>query len=259
MRIAVAQTSPTALIDTELYGLEALCEEAAQQRADILVTPEMGLTGYEVPLEALSSLALFVDDAILQKARKLAKTYQIGMVLGYAETDGSGNFYNSAQFISAEGKCLQNYRKTHLYGDLDKSRFRAGPQLLAPVTYRGFKISLAICYDVEFPELVRWHRCQGADVLLVPTANMHPFTRVATHMIPSRSMENGIVIAYSNYTGLGRSINYCGNSSICAADGQFLATLEDSTGMLIADVHQKDIETARREMPYLLDRRLDLY
>ncbi|EXJ11901.1 carbon-nitrogen hydrolase family protein [Nitrincola nitratireducens] len=259
MKIAVAQTSPTALTDTELYGLEALCEEAAQQGADILVTPEMGLTGYEAPLEALSSLALFVDDAILQKARTLAKTYQLAIVLGYAEMDEQGRFYNSAQFISAEGKCLQNYRKTHLYGDLDKSRFCAGSELMAPVTYRDFKISLAICYDVEFPELVRWHRCQGADLLLVPTANMHPFTTVATHMIPSRSMENGMVIAYANYTGLGRSIDYCGRSSICAADGQCVATLEDSTGMLIADIQQKDIETARRQMPYLSDRRLDLY
>lgn len=261
MRIAVAQVSPKALIDDDLQGLTDLCIAAKQQRAELLVTPEMALSHYEITPAQLHEHALQIDSSEkLQRVHRLAKQYQLAFVIGFAEKDGDGRFYNSVLLISSDGKTLQHYRKTHLYGDLDKARFNKGNQLLKPISYNGLKLGLAICYDVEFPELVRFHRAQGCDLLLVPTANMHPYQQVATHMIPVRAMENAIAIAYANFTGLGDALEYCGCSSICAADGRRLALASDQEVMLlIADVNIEEIHAARQHLTHLHDRRTDLY
>ena len=261
MRLAVAQIAPKALLNNDLARLSDLCIEAKQQGAELLLTPEMALNDYELKKQDLGRNALFINTSeTLHKVQQLAMQHQIALVVGFAEQDDQGRFYNSTIFISANGELLQHYRKVHLYGDLDRSRFEQGNQLLKPVFYGGLYISLAICYDIEFPELARFHRQHGCDLLLVPTANMHPFHQVATHMIPVRAMENAMAIAYSNFVGMGDQLDYCGYSSICAANGKRLALADDRQEvLLIANINASDIEQIREELTYLNDRRLDLY
>lgn len=261
MRIAVAQIAPKALLNNNLARLSDLCVQAKQQGAELLLTPEMALNDYEIKKQDLGRNALFINSSeTLHKVQQLAMQHQIALVVGFAEQDDQGQFFNSAILISASGELLQHYRKTHLYGDLDRNRFVKGDQLLKPVFYCGLNISLAICYDIEFPELSRFHRQHGCDLLLVPTANMHPYHQVATHMIPVRAMENAMAIAYCNFVGLGDQLDYCGYSSICAANGKRLAIADDEhESLLIADINAADIQQTRHELTYLNDRRLDLY
>lgn len=260
MRIAVAQLSPTELISDNLDALSHWCIQARDQGADLLLTPEMALSDYEAPLSELSDTAWTLPQAEkLLQVQALAQRHQLALVVGVAEANADGTFYNTALLISAQGQLLQSYRKTHLFGDLDRQRFQAGSQLPEPVCYAGLKMSLAICYDVEFPELVRWHRQHHCDLLLVPTANMYPYLEVATQMVPTRAMESGVAIAYANFTGQGRTLHYCGHSCICSADGRRLAWAETDQALLIADIDAASIQTARQHNPYLQNLRDDLY
>lgn len=261
MRIALAQITPKALIDDQLTGLTDLCIAAKKQQIDLLVTPEMAISDYEITLDRLHTEALDIHQSEKINAMcQLAKQHQLALVIGFAEKDAQDDFYNSLVFISPEGEILQTYRKTHLFGELDKERFKPGNQVNTPLYYGGLKLGLAICYDVEFPELVRLHRQLGCDLLLVPTANMYPFHQVATHMVPTRAMENTLAIAYANFTGLGDHLHYCGYSSICAADGQRLAQAKsDEETLVIADINLPMIEQVRQQLSYWEDRRLDLY
>ena len=102
---------------------------------------------------------------------------------------------NSCIAINAAGKILGKYDKTHLFGDVDCQLFIAGTQLSKVVTLNGWRIGLAICYDVEFPEVVRALALNGTDLVVIPTANMTPFDSVATRLVPARAEENAVYMA----------------------------------------------------------------
>ena len=121
-------------------------------------------------------------------------------------------------------------------------------------------MALAICYDVEFPELPRALALAGADLVLCPTANMAPFETVAARLVPARGHENGIAIAYANYCGREGEFTYCGLSCICGDDGEDLARAGgDKEELIIAELSLDDVRRARRETTYLADRRPALY
>ena len=78
---------------------------------------------------------------------------------------------------------------------------------------------MAICYDVEFYELVRAYALAGAEIVLVPTVNMQPYTGIATRVVPARAEENEIYVAYANRVGSEGNFEYCGLSCVVGPDG----------------------------------------
>ena len=78
---------------------------------------------------------------------------------------------------------------------------------------------MAICYDVEFPKLVRAYALAGAEVVLVPTVNMQPYTGIATRVVPARAEEHEIYVAYANRVGSEGNFEYCGPSCVVGPDG----------------------------------------
>ena len=89
---------------------------------------------------------------------------------------------------------------------------------------------------MEFPEHVRALARQGAEVLLVPTANMMPFTNVNQIMVPARAAENAISVVYANYHGAAGHLTYTGLSRIVGPDGFTLAQCKEGTGLCVAVV-----------------------
>lgn len=260
LRLAVAQTRPVGTSAEGLALLREACLSARAQQADLLVIPEMGLTGYAWPLAHLSTLAEPADGPLCRAACALAREHRLALVIAYPERGADGALYNAAQLIDAEGVPRLHYRKTHLFGSLDRDRFRAGDTLPKPVVVQGFRLALAICYDIEFPEVARSYRLQDADVLLVPTANMHPYTSVATTLVPARAEENGLYVAYANYCGAEGDLNYCGRSSICGPDGRMLAQAGgDAPALILAELRTDVLDQVHAAQPYLADRRPDLY
>ncbi|CAM5504952.1 Aliphatic amidase [Streptomyces glaucescens] len=83
----------------------------------------------------------------------------------------------------------------------------------------GLRIGLMICYDVEFPENIRAHALAGTDLLLVPTAQMHPFQFVAEHLVPVRAFENQMYVAYVNRVGAEDEFEFVGLSTLAGPDG----------------------------------------
>lgn len=72
--------------------------------------------------------------------------------MAYPERDEHGDIYNSVQLIDANGQRLLNYRKTHLFSELDKNMFCPGPDAFPVVELNGWKLGMLICYDLEFGE-----------------------------------------------------------------------------------------------------------
>ena len=116
-----------------------------------------------------------------------------------------------------------------------------------------------ICYDVEFPELVRAHALAGTDLLLVPTANMHPFELVAESLVPVRAWENQMYVAYANRVGQEGEFEFFGLSALAGPDGVARARAGRGEELVLADLDPALLAASREANPYLKDRRPGLY
>jgi predicted amidohydrolase len=257
MKIALAQTP--GLIENIQGAFALMATKAAEAKAngaDLLLLPEMYLSGYNIgPDSALKHAQTIAD---LAPAQSIAKTNNIALVFGYPERVGD-QVANAAILIAPTGAILLNYRKSHLYGDLDRAMFKTLGTEFPTAELHGFKIGLLICYDIEFPEPARALALAGIDILLIPTAQMEPYEQVAKHIIPARAYENQIYVAYANHSGSDDGLNYIGLSSICGPNGAILAAAGKGEEMLYAVCEKPHHAAIRKADPLITDRRPELY
>ncbi|WP_326564946.1 carbon-nitrogen hydrolase family protein [Amycolatopsis rhabdoformis] len=235
--------------------LPAALATAAERGATLVVSAEMITTGYAIGAAAVAERAEPADGPLAQELAALARHHGVALVYGYPEREGDA-VYNSAQLLSAQGERLANYRKTHLFGDLDRDQFSAGTEPVVQADLDGLRVGLLICYDVEFPELVRVHALAGTQVLLVPTALMRPYEFVADTLVPARAYESQLYVVYANRCDVEGELSYCGRSTVAAPDG---TTTQAGEGpeLLISEIDG----TVFTQPPntYLADRRPALY
>jgi predicted amidohydrolase len=239
-------------------ALRAAVSEAAKAGAHLLVCPEMVTTGYHISEAETKRLAEPADGPTADSVAKLAREHGIAIVYGYPEA-ADGVVYNSVQLIDASGARLAGYRKTHLFGDIDRSRFTPGTQAVVQADLRGFRVGLMICYDVEFPELARAHALAGTELLLVPTALMSPYEIVADAVIPARAYENQFYVVYANRCDTEAELDYCGRSCVVAPTGAVLARAGGGPELITAEVDAATLCASRAENTHLADRRPELY
>ncbi|WP_034278616.1 carbon-nitrogen hydrolase family protein [Haloechinothrix halophila] len=230
---------------------------AADSGAELVVFPEMFTTGYHIGADILT-LAEPTDGTTARAVARLATEHRVAIAYGYPERDGDAVF-NAVQLIGPDGARLANYRKTHLYGDLDRTRFTPGERVVVQAEVHGLLVGLLICYDVEFPEAVRAHALAGTDLLLVPTALMSPYETVADTLVPARAYESQLYLAYANHTGQEGTLRYCGRSCVVAPTGQVLARGGHDDDLLLADIDPALLRASRAENTHLADRRPELY
>ncbi|MEE4818388.1 carbon-nitrogen hydrolase family protein [Pseudomonas alliivorans] len=260
MRVALYQCEPMPLdVSGNLTRLEHQAQAAAAQGAQVLVCPEMFLTGYNIGARACAELAQAQDGPAAQRIAEIARQYAIAILYGYPERSVEQRIYNAVQLIDSRGERSSNYRKTHLFSELDKSMFSAGEDLCPVVELNGWRLGMLICYDVEFPENTRRLALAGAELILVPTANMAPFDFVCDVTVRARAFENHCYVVYANYCGSEGEIRYCGLSSVCAPDGSRPALAAQDERLLIADLDRVQLAQARTVNDYFKDRRPDVY
>ena len=222
---------------------------------DIIVFPEAHLTGF---LEAgqLASHAEPIDGPSVSAIGAAAREHNIAVVTGFIENDG-GRFYNTTVFVTPQGVAL-SYRKTHLWVSehgvvLPGDRF-------ATVEWRGVRLGILICYDIEFAESARATVELGAELLLVTNGNMEPFGHVHRTAIMARAQENQVFAVMANRVnhGCGGNLTFAGGSAAVDPFGRmiFEAGRDESRHAVELDFSQ--ICAARALYHYGRDQRLEL-
>ncbi len=229
----------------------------AASGADLVVAAEMITTGYHIGARS-HELAEPSDGPTAARMSALARKTGVAVAYGYPEHDGE-RVYNSVQLIDSSGQRLANYRKTHLFGDLDRSWFTPGTEPVVQAELGGLRVGLLICYDVEFPELVRAHALAGTELLLVPTALMSPYELVADTLVPARAYESQLFVAYANRCDTEQELSYCGRSCVVSPTGTVLARAGSGAELIRADVTREALLASRLENTHLADRRPELY
>jgi predicted amidohydrolase len=240
-----------------------LIKQSAEQAVELLIFPELSLTGY-CP-EYAAQMALSRDHAIILSLRELAKRYGITTVAGCAEkTDGKP--FNSQLICYADGK-LGCYRKTHL-GEKEKQYFRAGDSL--PVFRGKLPFGVLLCYDTHFPEASTTLALTGATMIVAPHAS--PYCaglrkNLWDKYLPARAYDNRVYLACCNQTGSnGCGALFGGGAVVYTPEGTVLC--EDYSGLesvLVADLSISAVERFRgddncfNKKYFLAHRRPELY
>ncbi|MFE1310265.1 carbon-nitrogen hydrolase family protein [Streptomyces sp. NPDC058755] len=258
MRTALLQSSgrPGSIAEN-LKVLDEAAGRAAAAGAALVAAPEMFLTGYAIG-DAIGRLAEPADGDSADAIAEIATRHGLAVAYGYPERDGQ-TVYNSAQLISADGTRLANYRKTHLFGCFERDHFTPGEQPVVQAELNGLTVGMMICYDVEFPENVRAHALAGTDLLIVPTAQMHPFQFVAESLVPVRAWENQMYVAYVNRVGPEGEFEFVGLSVLAGPDGIARTRAGRGEELVFADADPGFLAASRETNPYLQDRRPGLY
>ncbi|MEV0779653.1 carbon-nitrogen hydrolase family protein [Streptomyces sp. NPDC050428] len=266
-RIALLQSSgrPGDTVKN-LEVVDGAARAAAAGGACLLVCPEMFLTGYAIGAD-VSRLAETADGPAAGAVSRIADEYGIAVLYGYPERSADParreTIHNAARLVGPDGSPLADYRKTHLFGGFEQEWFTPGDTPVVQADLDGLRVGIMICYDVEFPENVRAHALAGTDLLLVPTAQMHPFQFVAESVVPVRAFENQMYVAYVNRTGHegegADAFEFVGLSCLAGPDGTTRARAGRGDELLFGDVDPELLRASRAANPYLRDRRPGLY
>jgi len=224
MILALAQVDPTVgdIDGNVALALDAI-ERAAASGADLVLLPELVLTGY--PPEDLLAKPHFVRRNI-EALHDLATKCPVLTMIGFVDRDEDGRLYNAAALLGAQ-RVLQVYRKRELpnYGVFDEERyFEAGDHDIV-LDLRGLAAALTVCEDIWIPETVTRLVKSGAHIVLnISASPFHAGKGVArAEMLQSRARDNGVWIAYCNLVGGQDELVFDGRSMVIAPDGTIVA------------------------------------
>ena len=212
-----------------LATMERAAAAASVTGAAIIVFPELFLSGYNLG-NRLAAVAEPIGGPSTLALAEIARTHRIALVAGLPERD-AGQIFNSAILVDSVGQVRATYRKIHLFGE--ESHFFSRGDDLVVVDLPPFRVGLAICYDIEFPEVGRAFARAGANLIVVPTANMLPYIQVATTLVRARALENGVAIAYANQIGEDNGLTYTGQSGLVGPDGRDILRAGESAEALL--------------------------
>ena len=263
MRIAAMQEAAGVLdVTGNLALIEAAAARAAAAGADLLVTPELFASGY-APAAVAPRLDTGLVRHVEEGAARIARDHRIALVYS-VPSPAPGGWHIGAVLLDRTGQELLRYGKVHLFGDEERDSFLPASAVPGTAVFEGLRLGLLVCYDAEFPESVRALADSGADLVLVPTALGAGFESVPEVLLRARALESQVGLAYANHVGSapmaqGGTLTFGGGSVIIGPDGGVLAQAGSGPDLIIADVEQSAIERARAAVPYLSDRRRDVY
>lgn len=240
-------------VEANLAKIDRAAERAKAEGADLLIAPELALTGYGAA-EKFPLLAVPAHGEVTDRLSEMAERHGLAIVAGFAEKTHEAVF-NSALFTDGKGQTAV-YRKCNLYGPYERQWFRQEDSREVLVTVGNLRLGFLICYDVEFPENVRRLAKAGADLVVVPTALPKGWSGdfIAEHMIRVRAFENQVFVAYINHCGADENFAYAGLSRIAAPDGSLLAEgPAEGEALLIAKIDPAAFAKSKAENTYLTD------
>jgi len=165
MRVAIYQTNPVLLdLKTNLQAVISKIHQGREKGAQLIVFPELALTGYFVG-QRFHKMALRMDSREIKQLASATKG--TAAVVGFIEESRSMNFYNSA-LVAVDGEILFAYRKLNLpnYGVFEERKYFSHGKQIPVFRLNDFTIAVFICNDLWHPSLPYLGVCQKADVFV---------------------------------------------------------------------------------------------
>jgi NAD+ synthase (glutamine-hydrolysing) len=242
MRVAIAQIN---LHVGDIAGNAAKMLECAatardRHRADLVVFPELALTGY--PPDDLLLRPGLHSQVRIALGRMAGAARGIDMLLGYPES-ADGRIYNSCAWLR-DGAVAANYRKRVLpnYGVFDEKRHFTPGEDVRIVSAHGIPIALSICEDLWEPEHARECAAQRAQLLININASPYNTGKLQERLtlLERRRSESGLSIIYANLVGGQDELVFDGGSLAIDGSGKLsLVAPQFTEGMHVLDAETR--------------------
>jgi predicted amidohydrolase len=245
-----------------LKKIEKTATDAKKQGADLVIFPELSVTGYTVR-DQLYELAETIPGSSTNTITNVAQKARIHIISGMPELSDKtqATIYNTAVLVGPHG-LIGKYRKMYLptHSVFEEKRyFRSGYEATAFDTDIG-KIGLIICYDIFFPEVSRLTRLKGAQLIVCISASPAVRRSFFETLIAARAIENTAFLAYVNMVGIEDGLQFWGGSRLIGPQGKMLAKAKyDEEDIVIGQVDYADIRPVETFVPTLRDLRPELF
>lgn len=166
---------------------------------DILVLPELFSTGFKKDGEIMTSLAETTDGQTITTIKELSQRKNIAITGSFVCRENNRT-YNRAFFILPNGEAYY-YDKHHLFTmGGEQNIFSAGESLPDIIEFKGWKIMVAVCYDLRFPAWLRNYQLKY-DLLIIPANWAHSRLYAWEHLLIARAIENQAFVIGCNRSG----------------------------------------------------------
>lgn len=220
---------------------------------DILALPELFTAGYVKKREKLNLLAEKEDDSpTLATIRRWASEKNIAICGSYLATDGHGHFYNRGFFVEPDGTA-SFYDKKHLFSPSGENEiYTPGCERFRPVRFRGWNVSMFICYDLRFPA---WMRNVGMDydLVILPANWAEARSYAFRHLLIARAIENQACVVGANRSGSDPYGSYPSEMSDIFNWWGDPVGQTDKAGFITAALDREPMDEFRKRFPVYLD------
>ncbi|SDN25496.1 Carbon-nitrogen hydrolase [Fictibacillus solisalsi] len=258
MKIAVCQLNVLqGDRESNLLNAEQKIDEAVSNGAEIVVLPEMWLSGYDFNHLGRHIEPLDGETSIFLSGK--AKEHRIWLIGGSFTADRGDGVYNTSLSFSPSGELINTYSKMHLIGLMHEDQYLRGG-LDSPLFDLGsHRASTVICYDIRFPELMRHYAVENASILFVPA--QWPIQREEHWkiLLRARAIENQFFVVGANVSGRNENDVFNGHSMIINPLGKIIAEAGSEPTILYATIDLDSVSSVRERMPVLKDRKPELY
>jgi len=269
LTLALAQINTRlGVVEENLEKHLRLIAEAEASGADLIVFPELSLTGYV--LQDLASAVAHrpspedrVFNALLQASRK------IDLVAGFVDEDARNRFYIAAAYLS-QGEVVHVHHKVYLptYGLFDEGRFFAWGDNIRAFDTRFGRMGILICEDFwhASPPYLLW--LDGADLMLFTSASPGRGLTSEPQLESAKWVEHinrayaslfTAFVAHSNRVGFEDGLNFWGSSTVFDPNGELLARAPyHQEALTLAELDLNQLHRTRARLPLLRDERTAL-
>lgn len=228
MRISLAQMkSALGDVQASLTKHRYYIEKAIAHKADLIVFPELSLTGYEPTLA--KELALKITDARLNIFQDLSEANNITIGIGAPTIAENGTYIS--MIIFQPQKERQIYAKKYLHAD-EEPFFVSGDNL-PPLNIKGHKIALAICYELAVLQHSAEAVSNGGEIYLASVAKFASGVEKASETLSGIAKEHKITTLMVNAVGPADNGICAGRSSVWTTNGKLKAQLNNHEEALL--------------------------
>lgn len=262
-KVGIAQVSPRlGDVEANLGLYEERVQAARQAGAQLVVFPELSLTGYFLK-DMVSTVALRLDAPAIERLKTLSRG--IGLVAGFVEEADDFRFYNSAAYFE-NGELVHVHRKVYLptYGLFDEGRYLARGDRLRAFDSKFGRLSLLICEDLWHPSTVYLAALDQAVLVLCPSnsplrgitdgAEQDNNARYWELMNAAYAQTFSLFVVYANRAGFEDGVGFWGGSEVVSPSGQRLAKGRYyDADLVVTEINLKEARRQRVMSPLLRD------
>jgi len=245
MKICVAQTQPvTGDIQSNIDGHKKMIDVATSHGADVIIFPELSLTGYEPSLAR--ALATNQDDKRFEGLQQISDNCQITIGAGVPTKNESGTSISMILFQPRASKLV--YSKKYLHAD--EFPFFVSGQNLTNLSICNTTIALAICYEISVGEHTDNALKGGARVYIASVAKSTSGIDKALKTLSETGNKYSVTVMMSNCVGYSDGSQWGGKSSVWNNKGELMGQLDAyNEGIIIIDTETQELIKTQFETP----------